>query len=131
MKAISNITCPPPVRRIEKLKHFSNRMQEADTVTIMKDWGMVLSKEMVELQGHVLPPPQVTFKGRTVAVQKADWNFSMTGNVMYTTIPLSNWHVIYRPDARSKMDQSNVEQLVKLIISSVSRMGMTIQRPQM
>lgn len=126
MRAITNITCPAPRTRIQKLEKFNEKMQMDGTRQIMRDFGMTLSNKMLEIPGRVLPVPTLMFGRGKVQVQGADWNSALINNAMFTAVELNNWHLIH-----SDRDANLARDLAQRLTQSVRKMGMKIDSPKL
>lgn len=96
-----------PTKRVERLEEFSRRInQTADCVNNLEAFGVNLDRELVRLQGRVLPQELILFgQNRTLQCDfKADWTQGIR-NQMFHNVPLQRWGIIYPARMQRDFDE--------------------------
>lgn len=64
MQDVAQHTRVNPDGRIRRLLDFNSRLQGTQAcTTAFRDWGLDLSRQLVDVPGRVLPPEKILFGG--------------------------------------------------------------------
>lgn len=97
MQDLSKYTRLSPADRVKALKKFNNRIQSTpESVQVLEEWKMELSKELVTVPGREFPAETVCFgdSNETPANDKGEWMFK-NGTKMFQSVPVTKWLVLY------------------------------------
>lgn len=126
MQAISAYTRLSPDQRVESLNRFNQRMQGTrESMQILEDWNMNLSRTLVETQGRELPQEQIVFGNRHEEAPSAKAEWSIRKDVqMYSTVVCTRWIFLYPKELEK--ESLNFE---KELIDAAAGMGYEITVP--
>lgn len=128
MKAMSEHTRLNPERRIERLRVFNKRLQDAKvSMDVLESWNMKLDVNLVELPGRILSPQNISFGAgkRVMCDDRADWTREFRDNPMFLQHDIHHWFVVV--PRRSKRE---AQEFVRLCIQAARGMKLQIKEPK-
>lgn len=131
MKALGDITRVAPRERLNKLERFRQRLEENRVISqeIFKEWDLALDKQLVRVNGHVLPPEQILFapasKKKVDAGMNAEWSRSFRDSPLFACVDLEHWCVF-----TTNQDRQSTMAFVDMMQRAASGMRFRIGRPQ-
>lgn len=128
MRQMSQHTRLTPAKRVDRLMNFSQRLREApESVRVMAEHQMQLSRNLVDFEGHRLMSQVVMFgNNRTeTANNNADWTGALAKNRMLKSMKVDNWFYVYP----QKCSSSSV-RFLNTLMQVARNLGMMVQEPQ-
>ncbi|XP_017472383.1 PREDICTED: protein aubergine [Rhagoletis zephyria] len=128
MRAMSEFTRLAPERRIERLKVFNRRLNQApESVELLNSWSMRLDTNLVEVPGRIIPSCKIVFGNnkRYECNDYADWTREFRNNAMYKNVDMKRWYVI-APGRNLR----EVQNFVQMCIRAANGMQMGIAEPR-
>ena len=101
MKEVGKYTCAEPGVRIQKLLSFSQRLHgDQRTIEQWGNWGLTLGKDLLKLEGRVMPPEDVYFGGNAVE-KTSDWTRALQSmKPIVSQGKLDNWFILHPKNSR-------------------------------
>ncbi|XP_054737592.1 protein aubergine-like [Anastrepha obliqua] len=127
MRAMSEFTRLAPERRIERLRVFNRRLNQApESVQVLQSWSMRLDTNLVEVPGRIIPANRIVFGNnkRYDCNEFADWTREFRNNSMYKHVDIKRWYVI--TPSRNLREAQN---FVQMCIRAANGMRMGIAEP--
>merc|ERR1712200_204416 len=97
MKDVALHTRVSPDDRQKALASFlSNVHNNAEAVSLLDQWGLVLDREPIRMDGRTMDPEKLKVGNeREFTVNsKADWGRESTNNTCLKTVAIKSWHVV-------------------------------------
>lgn len=127
MRAVADITRVGPQQRIARLMKFNQRLLgEPEIVKDLKDWGMKLDTNLVQIDARLLPINKI-IAGNNVsytAGDRTDWTNSLRANPMLASQDLQNWAIV-----STARDSGAAKSFVQMIIRAGQGMRFRIAEP--
>lgn len=128
MQDLSTYTRLNPESRVKALNKFKDRIQSTpESIKVLSEWKMELDKKLLAVPGRELPAETIVFgnSNEVPASDRGEWAFR-TGAVMYESVKVQRWVVIY-PDSLS----SDVEKFLGILKRSFDEMRVDVSDPIM
>lgn len=119
------IAAQRPPDRAASIKSWRSRLNYANLAKI-RQWGIVVAPNMVQVEGRVLPAPQVKYKGnKALGAMNGGWNLK---GVSFTRqgAPLQAWGVI---SLHFRIDEQMTRNFMGFLISSLKQYGVNVANP--
>lgn len=110
MQQLSEHTRMNPEKRVKALKRFNNRIQSTpESVKVLREWGMKLDSELLEVEGRGLPVETICFNNQEVQPNpKGEWMIR-DGISMYKAVDVKRWICMFPETMRSDAETFMVE----------------------
>ncbi|XP_059617616.1 protein argonaute-3 [Phlebotomus argentipes] len=120
-------TSVTPQHRVEGLRKFLANVRECEPARkVLKDWGLELSADVLNLEGRELGIEQIQFEGYTgSAGEKADFSRDATSRRVLTTLPLVSWAILY-----VERNKDAAMKFLALVQKNASCLGMDVKNPK-
>ena len=127
MKDVANYTRLSARERIKSLEKFVQNVENTpDAKQELEKWGLKLEKQMIEINGRVLPIEKINFRNTSVSAGKeADWGRDMTKENVITPVNISNWLLIF-----TKRDAQKAYDFYTTMDKVCPPMGISIDEPK-
>lgn len=101
MKEVGQHTCCEPGIRIKRLLAFNQRLLKNErTQEQWKQWGLSLGKDIVQVDGRVMPPEEIEF-GNNLKERNSDWTRAMqSAKPIVSQGKLDNWYILHPRNSR-------------------------------
>lgn len=128
MRDIATSTRVSPNQRVQSLKQFCKNVNEtAEARDILKNWGLTLDTDPVQMKARQLPEEEIIFANniRVPAGRNGDFNKYVTSTEAIDVINISNWLVMY-----TKRDTNYAQSFITYMEKNSRPMGITVLRPR-
>lgn len=106
MRLLAGETRIQPRDRVQKLMKFNERLQNEQSLEVLKEFNFKLDKKLVEITGRRLSPEHILFDGSSeTATQDADWKGAIKNKKPYCAMDITKWCVIFPAKFRNGVDE--------------------------
>jgi len=127
MKDVALHTRVSPDDRQKALTSFlSNVHNNAEAVSLLDQWGLVLDREPIRMDGRTMDPEKLKVGNeREFTVNsKADWGRESTNNTCLKTVAIKSWHVV-----STSRNKTVTEGFIRLMKQLAPKMGIQVDQP--
>lgn len=126
MKDISQHTRVTPNQRKQAMSKFiQNIYSKAEAVEELRSWGLELDKDLMKMEGRLLPPEKIILGSKTIMCNdQADWGREATREQVISAVDINNWMVVC-----TKRDQQKAMDFVQTMKQCCPQMGIQCRDP--